>query len=214
MTRRLCLVLAFSALSLMSGCSGHRAPAPAPVPVPPRVDLREHEIIGVVEFSSSAKGKLGPLATQRFVESARRDQGIVRLVNLGTRVEAMRSVGRNQWDAETFRALGDKFGVRTILDGELVVSSARPDIRIAASLRAGEASAQVDATLSVELIETATGASLWSASSRSRQSLGHVGLVGNQVSFSADDPQRAYGSLVDALVEQAAGDFHAGWRRP
>jgi hypothetical protein len=178
------------------------------------VDLREHEIIGVVEFSASAKGQLGPMTTQRFIEWARRDQGVVRFVELGTRVEAMRSVGRNTWDAETFRALGEKHGVRTILDGELAISSARPDIRIAASLKAGEASAQVDATLSAELIETASGASLWSASSRARRSLGHVGLVGNQVSFNAADPQRAYGSLIDELVDRATVDFRPTWRQP
>jgi len=214
MTRRHALVLAFSALSVMSGCS-HRpvVPARAPVMVPPRVDLKEHEIIGVVEFSSSARGQLGALATKRFTEWARRDQGLVRFVNLGTRTEAMRSVGRMTWDVATFQALGEKHGIRTILDGELAVSSARPDIRIAASLRSGDATAQVDATLNVELIETATGASLWNASSRARQNLGHIGLAsGGQMSFNADDPQRAYGSLVDSLVDQTTVDFRATWQ--
>ena len=52
------------------------------VMVPPRIDLKPHEMIGVVEFDSSSDGELGPLATRRFTESARRDQGLVRVVSI------------------------------------------------------------------------------------------------------------------------------------
>jgi hypothetical protein len=76
-------------------------------------------------------------------------------------------------------------------------------------------SAQVDATLDVQMIETATGASLWSGSGRATRTLGNVGVFGGRdFAFDAADPERAYGDLVDALVEQATRDFHATWERP
>ena len=97
-------MLAMIVLSMMGamGCASHHETVQS-VQVPPRVNLKEHEIIGVVEFSSSSKGKLGPLATSRFIEMARRDQGLVRIVSLGTEAEALRSVLRDRLDAEALR---------------------------------------------------------------------------------------------------------------
>jgi len=182
--------------------------------VPPRVDLKQYELIGVVDFKSTSEGKLGPLATKSFTEWARRDQGPVRIVGLGSKAEALRSVGRDRLDRETFMALGREHGVSTILTGELKVSDIRPDIRILASLRSGEVSAEVDATLAVELIEASTGASIWSASASGTRSVGHISMLsGRNFAFDAHDPKAAYGGLVDALVEVATRDFRAAWVR-
>jgi len=49
------------------------------VMIPPRIDLSDHEIVGIIEFSCSENGKLGSLATSRFMEFARRDQGMIRI---------------------------------------------------------------------------------------------------------------------------------------
>ncbi|UCG92699.1 MAG: hypothetical protein JSV97_03040, partial [candidate division WOR-3 bacterium] len=53
------------------------------VMVPPRIDLKPHEVIGIIEFESSNEGKLASLATRRFMNAIRRDQGMVRIVELG-----------------------------------------------------------------------------------------------------------------------------------
>ncbi len=182
--------------------------------VPPRIDLKQHELIGIVDFRSTSEGKLGPLATKSFTEWARRDQGLVRIVGLGSRAEALRSVGRDRWDRETFMALGREHGVSTILTGELTVSDIRPDIRILASMRSGHVSAEVDATLAVELIETSTGASIWSTSASGTNSVGHVSMFsGRKFDFDAQDPETAYGGLVNTLVEVATRDFRSTWER-
>ncbi len=207
------LPFSMMAALLLAGLSGCAARQPVQtVMVPPRIDLRQHELIGVVEFGSTSRGKLGPLATGKFTEWARRDQGLVRIVALGSKNEALRSTGRDRWDPETFRVLGRKHGLKTILVGELKVSDVRPDIRIAASIRSGQVSGQVDANLSVELIEASTGASLWSASAAGTKSVGHISVLsGRSFSFDADDPERAYGGLVDGLAEQVSRDFRATW---
>ena len=194
-----------------SGCAGRSYQR---VMVPPRVDLKQHEMIGIVEFETSSEGELGPLASRRFAESARRDQGLVRMVGIGSKDEALRSVGRDRWDPDTFKALGREHNVQTILVGELQVSKVKPNVKIGPALRSGTLSAQVDATLAVDLIETSTGASLWSRTARATQSVGHVSVLGGkEVVFDADDPERAYGSLVDTLVAQVTRDFHVSWER-
>ncbi len=128
---------------------------------------------------------------------------MVRVVGFGPESAALQSVGRNELNPDTFRALGQEHGVRTILTGVLEISDIRPDIRIASSLKSGSLSAQVDATLAVQLIEAATGASIWSTSASATTSVGHISVLGSRdFVFDAEDPERAYGGLVDSLVEQ------------
>ena len=192
------------------GCSGTKHET---VTVPPRIDLTQHETIGVIDFTTTARGELGPFTTRRFTELARRDQGLVRIIEFGSESEALSSVGENEFSTETLKALGKKHGVRTIITGELTISEVKPDIRIH-SWSSGSLSGKVNATLAVELIETETGASIWSTSSRSTQSVGQITIFkGGDFSFDADDPERAYGDLVDSLVAQVTRDFRVSYVR-
>jgi hypothetical protein len=182
--------------------------------VPPRIDLAKHEMIGVIVFSSSSASELGPLATRKFTELARQDQGLVRMVEFGSEDEVLASVEREHWNVDTFRALGTKHGVQTVLIGEVEVSEIRPDISVSRSLRSGTLSAQVDATLAVRLVETATGASIWSRSSKTTMSVGHLSILGNEeIVFDAEDPEGAYGAMIDTLVDQVTRDFRVSWVR-
>jgi hypothetical protein len=184
------------------------------VMIPPRVDLTQHEMIGVIEFDSDAEGELAEMATRRFTESARRDQGMVRMIGMGPSGRALESVHRHELDPDAFRALGQEHGVRTILVGTLTISDIKPDFSIAASLRSGSVSAQVDATLAVELIEAESGASIWSRSAKASQTVANVSVFGGKnIAFDATDPERSYGSLVDSLVQQVTRDFHVSWER-
>lgn len=196
-------MLLFSAI-LSYGCGPRTVVQEAPaVLVPPRVDLAGLEQIGVVQFRASEGNGLGDLATQRFVESARRDQGLVRMVELGSSATADKDV-----------ALGRERGVRTVLAGELTVSKVRPKVRVASDLASGSVSMSLEATLAVRMIEVESGASIWSRSARATRSVGNVGVFGGKdVVFDAGDPEGAYAQLVDDLVAQVTGDFHARWER-
>ncbi|HET6372704.1 MAG TPA: hypothetical protein VFG76_05320 [Candidatus Polarisedimenticolia bacterium] len=182
--------------------------------VPPRIDLKQHEVIGVVEFGSTSEGKLGQVATRRFTEWARHDQGLVRIVELGPKARALRTVGRDRLDPEALKAIGQQLGVQTILTGQLKVSNVRPNVQILASLGAGHVTAEVDATLEVQMFEASTGASLWNSSATGTRSVGHVSVFsGGKFAFDAADPDRAYGELLDVLVEQVTRDFRVTWQR-
>ena len=112
-------------LIVLSGCAAKQRTQYTTVRIPPRIDLTQHEMIGVVEFESTNEGELGPLATRRFTESARRDQGLIRMV--GLKPEAV--------DRERARQLGSEHGVRTIIVGKLTVSNVRPSFSISRALK-------------------------------------------------------------------------------
>jgi hypothetical protein len=211
MRRILVLASCLPMLALGLNCGGTRYRT---VSVPPRIDLAQHELIGVVQFDAEDGEELAPLATRRFTEAARRDQGLVRMVDLGPSDEVLNSVGRDHWDTESYRALGQSRGVRTLLVGELTIGDVKPDVRIDAALRGGTITAQVKATLAVRMIETESGASIWSRSAWATRTVGQVSLArGGRVAFAADDLERAYGDLIDALVAEVAPDFQVGWQR-
>jgi len=183
---------------LAAGC----APRYQTVTLAPRVDLTEHQIIAVVEFDSSNEGELGPMATRRFTDLARRDQGLVRMMNVDFDSEQ-----RNQ---AVFKELGLRHDARTILVGSLEVSDIRPNLSIANTLRSGTLTANVDATLTVDLIESETGASIWSASARATRTVGHISVFdGKHFTFDAEDPEQAYGELIDTLVARVTSDFRS-----
>jgi hypothetical protein len=200
--KRLCVVWIAGLLLLTAACaSKYRT-----VQVPPRVDLTQYQIIAVVGFDSSNDDDLAQLATRRFMDMARRDQGLVRMMNVTLDPAKRTPAG--------FRELGERHGARSILVGSIELSDIRPNVSISETLRSGSLTANVNAMLKVELIESATGASIWSSSARTTRTLGHISVFeGKNVTFDADDPDRAYGELVDTLVAQVTKDFRSTWVR-
>ena len=208
------ILASLSILVAAIACWGCAQPQAPPAMVPPQIDLRPHETIGIIRFDATAKGELGPMATRRFTEAARRDQGLVRIVDLGSRGDALRSIGRDRLDAEAVIALGRKHGLKTIVTGDLAVSNVRPDLRIDAALRSGSVTAQVDASLEVQMFEAESGAALWNRSARATHSVGQVRIWGGkEVAFDARNPEEAYGGLVDDLVAQVSRPFQVSWVR-
>lgn len=201
--KRALVVLFAGLVVLTAGCAGTKYQT---VMVPPRVDLTEHDIIAVVQFDSDSEGELGPLATRRFTDLARRDQGLVRMLHVDD--------GPESRDANAMKDVGERHGARSMFVGRVEISDVRPNVSIAQTLRSGSLTANVDATLTVELVETESGASIWSASARASRTIGHVSVFdGKHFTFDAEDPEQAYGALVDALVSQVTSDFQAHWIR-
>jgi len=195
-------------LVLGAGCSPRPPARPVEtVRVPPRIDLKQLELIGLVEFESSADGELGPLTTRLFADAARQDQGLVRMVEIDR--QALGSAG-DSLDPETIRELERKHDLTTILTGVLTISKIRP--RLSTDLRSGTIEGQLEATLMVRMIEASTGASIWSASAKSTRKIGSLSLFsGGDLVFDAEDPEAAYGDLVGPLVEQVTRDFRVRW---
>jgi hypothetical protein len=181
---------------------------------PPRIDLKQHEVVGVIEFDCSGRGELGPFLTRRFVDAIRRDQELVRIVMLGTPGDVLADIGQSRLGQDAFTAIGQKYQIKTVFTGNVVVSDVKPNVAIGQSLNYFGVSADVDATLNAQMVETDTGASLWSRSTRAVQRIGGVEFFGDRsFTFDADDPENAYGRLADSLIESAAYDFRSHWIR-
>lgn len=181
---------------------------------PPRIDLKQHEVIGVIEFDCSGKGELGPFLTQRFVDAIRRDQDFVRIISLGTKSHVLADIGQSQLDQNAFKSIGQKHHIKTVFTGDVVVSDVKPSVAIGQKLTYFGVSADVDATLNAQMFETDTGASIWSRSTRSVERVGGVEIFGNKsFTFDTDDPENAYGRLADSLVEAVTYDFQCYWIR-
>jgi hypothetical protein len=181
---------------------------------PPRIDLKQHEVVGVIEFDASDQGELGPFLTQRFVDAVRRDQGLVRIALLGTQTQVLADVGQPRLDRTAFKAIGQKHQINTVFTGNLVVSDIKPNVAIGHSLTHIGVSADIDATFTVQMVETETGASIWSRSARDAQRVGGIEFFGDDnFTFDADDPENAYGRLVDSLVAAVTHDFRGHWIR-
>jgi hypothetical protein len=207
MKKRLGTIISLVLLSLGLACGSK-------VMVPPRIDLREHEVIGIINFTFSSRGNLGDFATRKFTEAARQDQGLVRIIPLGSEIEILKTIGYEQLNQAAIKAIGEEQNLKTILTGELVVSDIRPNIQITPGLGFLSISAEVDATLSVQMFETSTGASLWSSSASDTRTVGNISIFGGKnFAFDAKDPEKAYGNLINSLVTQVTRDFRVSWRR-
>lgn len=183
------------------------------VMVPPRIDLKAHEVVGMIQFDCASKGNLAPYTTRKFTEAIRRDQEMIRIIDLGTEAAVLAEIGHDKLGKAAYQAIGEKYDVATVFTGELLVSDVRPNISIA-MIFGVSVSAEVDATLDVQMVETGSGASLWSTSVNATREIGNVTIwQGGGFIFDAEDPERAYGKLVNALVEDASRDFRVTWRR-
>lgn len=204
---------AVTLLSVVLTCAcASGAPPARRVWVGPRIDLKPYEIIGMVGFSSSSKGALASMASRRFMDAARRDQEMLRMIDMGTQAAALATVNQAQWTPDACRAIGKKNNVKTLFYGKLTLSKVRPTVQLSALLNSGTVTAQVDATLEVQMVEAETGASIWSNSATSSRTVGQVSVFGSKdYAFDAADPNAAYGDLVDSLVTQVVRDFQGYW---
>lgn len=195
---RLPLAVALSAVTA-AACGGSRSQ----VLIPPAVELAPHNRIGLVLFTAEkAKGSLPALATQRFMEQILRAQPGLEVLELGAVTGPI--------DAAAARRLGTEHGVRTVIVGHIVVSDVKPRISITGGL---SASAEATVSLATRLLSAESGATLWSQSSRLRETIGSIGLADGQMVFGAQDPQEAYGEMVNRLVWNVTQDFRSHYAR-
>jgi hypothetical protein len=200
------VLVCFAALAVV-GCGGPR------VAVPPRIDLAEHSTVGLVEFTSNSEGKLAEYATQRFLELASESQAGARFLELGKQDELLKSIGKDKMDVAAVQALGKKHNIATIIVGDIDVSSVKPKIRIGIGFSPMAVEAEVEATMMAKMLATVDGATLWTDSARDKKRVAHVSVFSSDVFvFDAEDPDEAYGDLIESLVRDVSVDFRTTYR--
>jgi len=179
--------------------------------VEPAVDLKYHEVVGLVRFSVNQEGKLGEFATRKFLEAITRDQKNIQIVELGDQHEVLLAVGQTAWGPDAVKAVGDKYDVRTVITGNIELSDIKPHISFGLAFPHIAASADVNATLTCKMQSTDNGATVWSGSGADKRTVGSVTVFDNFFHFDAEDPEAAYGELVKTLITRATVDFRRTW---
>jgi hypothetical protein len=189
--RAACAVL----LATVGACGGSRRPAPQQVLDPPRFDLKQYGKLALVTFTvENARGDLHTVATSKFAEWVIAAQPGVEILEVGVKPDSARVAQA----PVAFR-------------GHLKVSEVKPSASLA-GLTSGRVEAKVTIELSVQLVSTSSGGTLWRASSIRTETLGRVGLTGGLPYFSAEDQDKAYSAMITELVRQVTWDFRPTWR--
>jgi hypothetical protein len=193
---------------LLAACAGQR------VAVPPRIDLHEFQVIGLARFDCNEQGGLDEYVTQRFLEYVLSEQVGVRIIELPSRQELLEQVGHAEMGPDALRAIGERHRVATLLTGTLTVDEVKPKVNLATIFTSLNVRADVSARMSARMLDTGSGATMWTASSEAEKTVGEVQAFGDgTVLFDAEDPDRAYGDLVEAMVDVVTVDFRTTWVR-
>ena len=194
-------------LFLISGC-GPR------VMVPPEIDLTEYEVLGLIDFSSNMEGNHDEYATQKFIEAITENQKGIRIIELGSEDEILESLNQKKINSKAVKVIGEQYNVKTVIIGDLNISDVKPKIDILSLVKSMSFSAEVKASLSVRLLETNSGATIWTNSAQDEAEVAHISIIsGNLFSFNATDPDEAYGDLIDKLVRDVTKDFRVTYKR-
>ena len=185
------------------------------VQVPPRVELAEWNTIGIVQFGGDADPELVDLATGQFVQMLHAAQPGARILELGHQRGLLSELGHDKLDFEAMRAVGERFHVDAVFTGTLEMSEVKPNVRIGQGFASVRASVNVTGSLATKLLETRSGAVVWSRSAQATANVARVGVPagGGIPSFRVGDPSDAYAGIVPQLVDRLRYDFYPTWTK-
>jgi hypothetical protein len=196
-------------LAMLWGCS-HTVV----VAVPPRVDLQTFGTLGIVEFASNSNPAINAQTTREFQSHIHAAQPGTRIVELGTPDSLLAAVGGRQLDAHALRRIGEKYGVDAIFLGSLAYSEPKADVRVTDGARL-EAGMRVDVRgdISSKLVETRSGANVWSSSAWARRQLGRLNVSAEQGVSGTMRSSNPREEMVPTLVYHLTQDFRPSSQR-
>jgi hypothetical protein len=147
------------------------------------------------------------------MEQVQQAQPGTRFIELGDRDALLAGTGARQLDAAALKQIGQKYGVAAVFVGELVYSEPTVDVKLMdVSKLQGGVRAEMKGDISSRLLETATGASVWSSSAWARRQIGGVQVSDHGVSgaMRQGNPQEA---MLPTLVHHLTHDFRPSTAR-
>jgi hypothetical protein len=178
------------------------------VSVPPRMDLKSYGTLGIVEFGSNSDGAINVHATRQFQQQIQAAQPGTPFIELGNREAVLAAVGGRQLDVDALRRIGEKYGVAAIFLGDIAYSEPRTDVKLTDLTKLeGGMRTEIRGDISSRLVETRTGASVWSNSAWARRQIGRLSVSaehGVSGGVSKSNPRE---EMVPALVYQLTHDF-------
>ncbi len=188
----------------LSACSSKYAAVPA------RLDLAPYGRIAIVAFSTEQSNSvMSTLATERFAEALLKSQSGVELLELDGADASLKSFTADADAAALALALGREKNVPAVFVGHLKVSGVKPRGNLSAS--GMNVRAAVSAELTVRLLSTKTGGTMWRSSAAANGTVGRIGLSGALPSIAMRDKEEAYGEVVGQLVTDVTRDLRPTW---
>jgi len=211
MNPRLPLVAALLSLGPLAAACSHTPPPPQ-VLEPARVDLSRFGTLGLVEFSSGAVDGFGASVSRDFLAAIQSAQPGTPVLELGDQRKLLAQVGASGFDPAAVKAVGATYSVDALVVGALDAQRVSPKVAFDPGAWM-TASAVLEGSLHVRILDTHTGATLWSNLSRAREEVAHMSVSGSGVSgVGADAPDEARQRMVERLVNRSTDDFWAHWR--
>jgi len=172
------------------------------------MDLKSFGTLGIVEFTSNADAAINARATRELQAHIHSAQPGTRLLELGSREAVLAAVGARQLDAGALKMIGQKYGVEAVFVGDIAYSEPTTDVKITDITKfEGRMRTEVRGDISIRLVETRTGASVWSSSAWAKRQVGGVNVSaehGVSGSMRNSDPRE---EMVPALVYHLTQDF-------
>jgi hypothetical protein len=199
------LALAVCGALALSACAAHYAQ------VPPRLDLAPYGRVALVTFRAERSDPgLTESATQRFAEQLLAGQSGIELIEIAAADSALRGLPPDADGAALAQALGRTRNVPAVFVGRLTMSEVKPRGRLSAG-GSVDVQAGVSAQLTVQLVSTRTGGTMWRSSANAASSLGSVGFSRGGTAVAMRDPDEAYGEVVQSLVTDVTRDLRPTW---
>jgi hypothetical protein len=207
MRRQLALYCLATALAIAPGCASNK------VLVPPRVDLSRYDTVGIIIFTSNDTSDISAYTTQKFMERVHAAQAGVRMLELGSERQVLRAIEHDSLDFEAMRAIGRKWGVDAVFAGHLELEAVKPNLKLTTLVKSMSLRAEVEGSLRTRIVETESGATVWSSGAKTKAQVAYVDLISRgPISVGANDPESAYGELIHTLASRVTVDFYSHWR--
>lgn len=201
---RMQYALALCGTLMLSACSSKYSQLPA------RLDLASYGRIALVTFGTDQQNSaMSSLATQRFAEALLASQSGIELLELSSADSSVQSLPVTGDGIAMAQAVGKQKNVPAVFVGYLKISNVKPRGHIDASgmnVRAG-----VSAELTVRLLSTSTGGTVWRSSAAANGTIGRLNISDRLPSIALRDKEEAYGEVVDELVSVVTRDLRPTW---
>jgi len=196
-------IASFLAVALLAACT-----RTVLVPVPPRVDLSGYGTLGVVAFASNGGPAVETRATRDFQAHIHGAQPGTRLVDLGSREKVLAAVGAREFDLEALKKIGAKYGVDAVFLCDVTYSDPQTRVKITDLTRlTGSASTSIRGDMACKLVETRTGASVWSSGAWATRQIGRVSVSPERGVIAKGDSEDPREAMLAAMLGHLTGDF-------
>jgi hypothetical protein len=178
--------------------------------VPARLDLTPYGRIALVTFSTEQSNRaISTLATQRFAEALLASQSGVELLELGAADSSLMDLAAKGDATALAQALGQQKDVPAVFVGQLTLSGMKPRGHLGVS--GMNLQATVSAELTVKLVSTRTGGTVWRSSAVADGTVGKLALSDKLPSIAMRARDDAYGEVVHQLVTDVTRDLRPTW---